>query len=127
MTATAKLWVSLQAGGGISISDALSYTIFSGTLWVFFYVLLERRAASRKIVPRRATRVQIGCEIVYSLRSIVIFGVVGAVVVYAACAGRTRLYAKVDDYGWGWFAVSIVVSAMRSFHAGFSAVGSDDS
>jgi sterol desaturase/sphingolipid hydroxylase (fatty acid hydroxylase superfamily) len=48
-------------------------------------------------------------EIVCSLRSITIFGLVILAVVAAARTGRTRLYGRVEDYGWGWFVASIGV------------------
>jgi sterol desaturase/sphingolipid hydroxylase (fatty acid hydroxylase superfamily) len=46
---------------------------------------------------------------VYSLRSIMVFGIVTGTVVYAAYSGWTRLYIQIDDHGWVWFWLSIGV------------------
>jgi sterol desaturase/sphingolipid hydroxylase (fatty acid hydroxylase superfamily) len=49
----------------------------------------------------------VGREILHSLRSIVVFGLVTMAVVAAASAGWTRLYFRVEDYGWPYLVLSI--------------------
>jgi hypothetical protein len=39
-----------------------------------------------------------------SLRSLPVFCLVTAAVVFAYLSGWTRLYARVDEYGWWWLA-----------------------
>jgi sterol desaturase/sphingolipid hydroxylase (fatty acid hydroxylase superfamily) len=46
-------------------------------------------------------------EIAHSLRSIAVFGLVTLAMVCVARLGWTRLYYRVADYGWAWFALSI--------------------
>ena len=107
-----KIWRSVQAAVGISFGDALAYGFFAGVLSGTFYVLFRRATWSRKIVPRFPTRKQLSWEVLYSLRSTVVFGAVGLVVVYAGYSGWTRLYLQVDRYGRGWFVGSIVIAVV---------------
>lgn len=88
------------------------YLVLAGLLWMAFYHLFRRRSAGRKIVPALPTRRQIGREVLFSLRSIAVFGIVTTGVVYAAYSGWTRIYTDVDRHGWVWFWGSIAVAVM---------------
>jgi sterol desaturase/sphingolipid hydroxylase (fatty acid hydroxylase superfamily) len=72
-------------------------------------VAFRKALHHRRISDRRIGSRQVGREILQSLRSIAIFGVVTGAVVYAGLCGWTQLYENVSDYGWGWLFVSIVV------------------
>src|SRR5262249_30357440 len=43
------------------------------------------------------------------LRSMVIFGLVTGLMYLAAITGWSQVYWNIDDYGWAWFAASIVL------------------
>jgi Delta7-sterol 5-desaturase len=109
MTLEEKLALSLRALVASSLTYLFWYGLLAFALWLVFHVafratLRHRRISRRELKSRQKTR-----EILHSLRSIAIFGLVYAVVVYADCCGWTRLYARVDEYGWGWFGLSIGV------------------
>jgi sterol desaturase/sphingolipid hydroxylase (fatty acid hydroxylase superfamily) len=110
MDVSERVWRSVLSGTGSSVKDAVWYAVAAGLLWLGFYVLFRRRMAGRKVVPRRAPAGQIGVEVFRSLRSIVVFGLVTALVVFAWQAGYTRLYRRIDDHSWGWFVASIAVA-----------------
>jgi Delta7-sterol 5-desaturase len=110
MIVSERIQTSLQAAWGSWLSDAVIYASFAGVLWFVFYVLLRRRAASRKIVKRWPTWRQIGLEVVYSLRSIGVFGIVSGLVVYAALGGWTKLYGRFDQHGNWWLAASFAIA-----------------
>jgi len=107
-----RLWHAVAAGGGSLLKDALWYVVAAGLIWLGFYVLFRRRLAARKVVSRPVQRGQIGVEVARSLRSILVFGLVTGVVVYAALHGYTRLYRRIDDYGWPWFFISIGIAVV---------------
>lgn len=107
-----RLWKSILAGTGVAVKDALWYSVAAGLLWLVFYVLFHRALAHRKVVARSPSWRQLGAETVRSLRSIAVFGLVSAVVVFAALGGHTCLYRRVEDYGWGWFVASILIAVV---------------
>jgi sterol desaturase/sphingolipid hydroxylase (fatty acid hydroxylase superfamily) len=109
MTIGFKLEQALRLGTTSAIGDAFWYTLLASAAWLVFYVVYRKQFASRKISRHPLKQRQVSREILQSLRSIAIFGLVAFVIVYAAYSGWTRFYANVADYGWTWFVVSIGV------------------
>ena len=109
MAINQKLEQSLHAMFGASLGDLSWYAFMAGAVWLLFYVVLRGRMRRRRIHRRDATARQMVREILQSLRSIAIFGLVTGAVVFAAFSGWTRLYIPVERYGWGWFCLSILV------------------
>ncbi len=99
----------LQASLHSMLGELFWYALMASAAWLFFYVAFRATFRHRRISKGDPTARQVGREIAYSLRSIVIFGLVTLVVVFAARLGGTRLYYRVSDYGWTWFALSIGV------------------
>jgi sterol desaturase/sphingolipid hydroxylase (fatty acid hydroxylase superfamily) len=109
MTVEQKLVLSLRALLGVSFADLCWYALTACGVWLFFYVIFRARFRQRRVSRQDPTAQQMAREIAHSLRSIAIFGVVTGFVVYAAYSGWTRIYIRIDDYGWGWFFLSIGV------------------
>ncbi len=109
MSVLQKLAWSFQAAQQTAIGYAIWYGSLAFALWLLFYILLRRAMVNRKISRRDPGRRQISREILYSLRSIAVFGLVTALVVYAAISGWTRIYPHIEQRGWLWFVVSIGV------------------
>jgi len=107
MTINEKLTQSLLALLGSSLGDLSSYAFLACGLWLFFHVVFRRKFRHRPISQRERTPGQVTREVIHSLRSIAIFGLVTGVVVYAGYSGWTRLYLRFDEYGWTWFVLSI--------------------
>lgn len=112
MSINDKLAFAWRVGLGFSMNQAFWYALFAGVAWCLFYWLLRRRFRSRRIGSEDPTIPQVRREIACSVRSIAIFGLVTLGVVYAALGGWTRVYMRVDEYGWGWFAVSFIVMVL---------------
>ena len=100
---------SFIAGLGSSTSQLFWYTLLAGTTWLGFYVVFRNRLRHRRIGQKVPTKRQVAFEIFCSLRSIAVFGLVATFVVYASFSGWTRLYFRVQEFGWGWFALSVVL------------------
>ncbi|QJW97296.1 sterol desaturase family protein [Frigoriglobus tundricola] len=95
---------------GITLADAIWYVASAGMLWLAFYVLFRRFLRPRKVIPRSPTGRQVRGEILLSLRSLAVFGLMALVVRYASLSGHTRLYRDVAEYGWPWFVASIAIA-----------------
>ena len=107
MTFNEKLTRSLLALLGGSLSQLFWYGLLACGVWLFFYVAFRAKFCHRRLSCDEPTRRQVAREIVCSLRSIAIFGLVVGAVVYAAYSGWTRLYLRMESYGWLWFGLSI--------------------
>jgi Delta7-sterol 5-desaturase len=107
-----KVSRALASGVGATVKDGLWYAVAAGLLWLGFYVLFRRRMARRKVVPRPAPARQVGVEVARSLRSLLVFGLVTGLVVFAWQHGYTRLYRRIDEYGWVWFVASIGIAVV---------------
>lgn len=106
---THRLMRAWKAGVADTIVDTLWYLALAGCLWLLLYVVFRRWVQARQISERARPAGQISREILYSLRSLLIFGLVTGGVVFAWLCGGTRLYRHIGDYGWGWFVASIGV------------------
>jgi sterol desaturase/sphingolipid hydroxylase (fatty acid hydroxylase superfamily) len=104
-----KFWLSAQAGLGRGVGDLLWYALLAGAAWLAFWVLFRRALKHRRVSQREPSAGQIRWEVLRSLRSMAVFALVTAAVVFAALAGWTRLYARVDEYGWSWLVSSVGV------------------
>ena len=93
---------------GITVDVALRYMMLAGVAWLLGYVFFKRRWFHRKIVTSFPKSGEVRREIVYSLLSIAIFGLIGAATITAARQGWTQFYWRINDHGWGWFWISIV-------------------
>lgn len=109
MSVNEKLGRSLQALWSSSLGDLGWYGLLACGVWLFFHVAFREKFRHRRVSRNDPTAGQMAREIVRSLRSIAIFGLVTGAVVYAAYSGWTLIYVSVDKYGWAWFVVSIGV------------------
>ena len=92
------------------MSDGLRYLAWAGSAWLFFYVLFRRRWSARKIVPEFPSPREMRREVGFSLLTVVVYGVVGALTIFATTRGWTRLYFDLTEYGWAWFSASIAIT-----------------
>lgn len=109
MGAQAHLRSPFQASLASTLSELFWYLVMAFSVWLFFYVAFRAAFHHRRILHRDPTRRQICREIAHSFRSIAIFGLVTLGVVIVDRLGGTRLYRRVEDYGWSWFVLSIGV------------------
>lgn len=105
-----KLRLTTQGTIASTLTQLVLYLALAGLLWGIFYVWRPRRAAARKIVPEAPARRQMLWELGYSLRSLLVFGVVTLGVVFAAYSRWTKIYIDFDAYGWLWFFASIGIA-----------------
>ena len=109
MTTGEGLERALRAIPSLTLSDAFWYALMAGSTYLFFHVTYCERLRHRRISERPVGHRQIPREILHSLRSMAIFGLMGGFVRFATLSGWTRMYQRFDDYGWTWFFVSLVL------------------
>lgn len=107
MPITEKLWLSLKAAPFMALGEGFWYFVFAGLVWLAFDVLLWRRLMHRRIAAKMHQWRQMRWELLYSLRSLLVFGLMGGVVVFAARMGWTQVYLRIEKYGWPWFFLSM--------------------
>lgn len=109
MDVSEKIWISILTGLGSVPARAIFYCTAAGLAFLFVRFLMQRYFASRRVTAISEREGQIRQEFIRSMRTIVLFGVVHAGLVYAALSGWTQLYRDFDRFGWGWFLLSIPV------------------
>lgn len=85
----------------------LFYFLAAGTGYGVFHVLLRRWITARRIQPRAAPATAMRRDVLYSLSSVLIFALVGVLTSQLTLMGWTKLYLRVDRYGWGYFWLSL--------------------
>ncbi len=88
----------------------LRYFVFAGLAWLLGYVFFRRRWAHRKIIPAFPEASDLRREILWSVSSVFVFSVVGALTFLASHRGWTQMYWKLSDHGMVWFFGSIVAA-----------------
>jgi lathosterol oxidase len=85
------------------------YLLFTGSFYLFFYVWKNKKYWYSKIQQRYPERKHIFREIKYSVITILIFGVVILLVIWAGKHNLTRFYEPIDKYGYGYYFLSIAL------------------
>jgi len=96
----------------VSLEVGLRYFLLAGLAWLFAYVLFRKRWRTRKIIPRFPATSEVRRELLYSVLTLVIFGLIGAGTIWAARQGWTRLYWRLGDHGWVWFWCSLAITIL---------------
>jgi lathosterol oxidase len=90
-------------------SSAVRYLFFAGIGYIVCYIIGRRVLLHRKIQARFPQGADYLREIVYSLTTCVIFGVVAAIIFSPAVSRHTALYFRVQERGWLYFVATIPI------------------
>jgi sterol desaturase/sphingolipid hydroxylase (fatty acid hydroxylase superfamily) len=85
------------------------YLLFTGAFYFIFYVALKKRFWFAKIQQRYPDNKNIVREIKYSFLTIVIFGGIIYLTIWAGKNGLTQVYAPIEKYGYAYLALSVVL------------------
>lgn len=85
------------------------YLLFTGLFYLFFYVWRKRRYWYSKIQQRYPAKKHIFDEIKNSFITMLIFGVVIVLTIWAGNNGLTLHYDPVNKYGYGYYVLSIML------------------
>lgn len=103
-------WKSFDIWTGITVITGLRYFVLAMLGWVICYKLFYNQWFHRKIIQKHPSWKDMRREIMYSILSIIIFGTIGYLTVLASRYGLTQLYWNVNERGWIWFLISIVLT-----------------
>lgn len=85
------------------------YLLFTGAFYLFFYVWKNKKYWYSKIQQCYPEKKHIFHEIKYSFLTILIFGVIILMVIWAGKNGLTQVYTPINKYGYGYYFLSIVM------------------
>jgi Delta7-sterol 5-desaturase len=123
MSLADRLRIALYAIPGSSLERAFWYFTLAGLAWLLLHVIFARWLARRRIGDQAPMLPQMSRELLHSVRSLAIYGLVGGFMVFAYLSGWTRIYIHIaPNYpdsgprfyplfglsgGWTWFILSI--------------------
>jgi Delta7-sterol 5-desaturase len=90
------------------------YLFIATIAFSVFYKIKKGRRKFSKIQPLFPRSQEYFREICYSLVTVVIFTIIGSLIFLSPIAPFTRVYYSVEEYGWGYFFISVAV--MLVFH-----------
>lgn len=93
----------------ISSPMIVQYLLFTGIVYLIFYVWKHKSLWPAKIQQRYPKNKHIYREIAYSISTLCILGVVITFVVWANKNHLTRMYNPIDKYGWGYYFLSLLI------------------
>lgn len=112
MSLADRLWFSLLAIPGASLERGFWYVLLAGFAWLGLHVVFAKWLSSRRISDQRPTARQMGREVLYSLRSLAVYGLVGGFMAFSVVSNWTPMYFRIEHYGWTWFAASILLTIL---------------
>lgn len=112
MSLAERLWIVLLAIPAATMERGFWYAGMAGFAWITLHWLLSRWIAGRRISDKPITRSQLSFEILCSLRSLGVYGLVGGMIAFAVMSKWTPMYFRIEQYGWAWFFGSIGVTIL---------------
>jgi lathosterol oxidase len=94
---------------GMFAIDGARYLLAAGGAFLLCWVWGRRRFAHRLIRGSFPPASQLRREAARSLSTLLVFATNGTLLWYGARAGVFRVYTRVADHGWPWFAASIAL------------------
>ncbi|MCC9137149.1 sterol desaturase family protein [Pontibacter silvestris] len=88
------------------------YIFIAGIAFLVFYIFLPSKFSKVKIqalFPKQNDYVR---EVVYSFITFFIFAAIAIILSTPAIRPYTKIYSDISDYGWGYFAVSVVLALL---------------
>lgn len=94
------------------VLTAARYVVVAGLAFILFYVVFARQLSRfkiQKLFPKRNDYLR---EVGYSFLTFFIFAFVGVVIASKAVLPHTQIYARIGDYGWGYWWLSVVLALL---------------
>jgi len=85
------------------------YFLVAGLFYFIFYKWFPGKFQTRKINKRKYKKRQFEKEIKWSILTSLLFSVAGTITVILWQKGYTKVYTKIDLYGWLYLPVSLVI------------------
>lgn len=92
------------------LTNLIRYFLIAGIPFLIFYVLFPTFFKNNKIQVRIAQNKDFIREILHSVQTTVIIGIVAMAILFTPLVEYTRLYGELSDYSYWWIPVSIVLA-----------------
>jgi sterol desaturase/sphingolipid hydroxylase (fatty acid hydroxylase superfamily) len=89
---------------------ALRYVVIAGVFFLIFYVIKPQRYLRLRIQQAFPKNRDYFREIGYSMLTIVFFAIYVIIIMRTPVRNYTRMYNNISDYGWAYFAFSILLA-----------------
>ena len=100
----------LEAWFLILTGDFLRYFLSAGGVFLVLWIWRRDHLLHRRIQATFPETAQMRREFAYSLSTVLVFSVVGLGIFLGKDAGIWRIYDDIGEWGWGYYALSIVVA-----------------
>ena len=107
-------WSREALWAGVTGVIFLRYLLMAGIPYWYFYGFKAKSWRLRKLQAAYPPARQISREIIFSLRSLLIYSAGAWIFLGWILEGRTLRYARVEEFGWGYLALSF--AAMLILH-----------
>lgn len=94
----------------ITMASIVRYFVIAGLAYLFWYKLLKDKVLYKKIQSKFPKNADYQREILYSLLTFLIFGLVGVLLYNPVVRPYTFTYYKISDYGWGYYILSFFLT-----------------
>ena len=88
------------------------YFVAAGIFYYYYHIQNPEKNDARRLSKKKAPKQQLRQEIIWSVKSSVIFALVGALAFWLWQRDLTAVYLKVSAYGWWYLPVSLVIVAL---------------
>ena len=85
------------------------YFLVAGLFYLIFYVWFPSKWKERKINKKEYKKGQLKKEIKWSILTSLLFSIAGTITVILWQKGYTKVYTKIDLYGWWYLPVSLII------------------
>ena len=109
MTITERLFYAIGSAISSLPLRAVFYVVAAGSAFLVVKFLMQRWFEHRRITKIGLKQGQIQREFLQSMRTIGVFAIVHAFLVFSVLSGWTRMYFQISEGGWLWFLISIGV------------------
>jgi sterol desaturase/sphingolipid hydroxylase (fatty acid hydroxylase superfamily) len=96
-------------GIGLFFANLIRYLVIAGVAFVIFYLWKKNKYQHKRIQQKFPENKNYYREIIYSLTTFLIFGLIGIGITWCSHHGLTFIYAHVSDYGIFYFILSILL------------------
>ncbi|WP_435355819.1 sterol desaturase family protein [Emticicia sp. SJ17W-69] len=94
----------------ITAASFVRYFVIAGAAYLIWYILLKNKVSNKKIQIKFPKNTDYQREILYSMLTFLIFGVVGVALYNTKVRPYTLTYYKISDYGWGYYILSFFLT-----------------
>lgn len=87
----------------------ISYGVIAGLMYLAFWKLFRKAFSNRKIQTKLPQKGAVSFEVKHSLIAALAIGFFSFLLVWLIASGYSKSYAEISDYGWAYWAFSLVL------------------